>query len=279
MTSIQPNSTLEEKHANLNRQAWYRPMFSPEHGVYVVLAGSFLTGAALAQTWTLSTTLALVAAFCGFQAEYPLELQLKQRKHFKPRCWVWGGLYGAIAFGVAIALALSAPALLWLYAGAIAALLVDVVEVLRKERKSIFNELVTFAAVSLSAPFAYAATTGTITPLALGFWVLNTLYFSSSIFTVKLRKFPTRSVLPGIIYHAIATLIVGVLYDFGWLNLVAALAFGLALLKFAAIAWQQERYRNAKIQTVATLETISALIFIAIAAVGVLPPLLSGVPR
>jgi hypothetical protein len=42
-TAIQPN---QQKHRG---QAWYRPMFSAEHGVYVVLAGSFLTGTALAQ--------------------------------------------------------------------------------------------------------------------------------------------------------------------------------------------------------------------------------------
>lgn len=52
-----------------NPQAWYRPTFSPEHGVYVVLLVSFLIGAAAAQTWILSTTLALICAFCGFQAE------------------------------------------------------------------------------------------------------------------------------------------------------------------------------------------------------------------
>jgi len=60
-------------------QAWYRPTLSPEHGVYVVLLVSFLTGAAAAQNWTLATTLALVCAFCGFQAEHPLVLQIKQR--------------------------------------------------------------------------------------------------------------------------------------------------------------------------------------------------------
>ncbi|MBF2021808.1 MAG: YwiC-like family protein [Hydrococcus sp. C42_A2020_068] len=276
MTSIQSNSSLLEKPVTRNHQAWYRPMFSPEHGVYIVLAGSFLAGAALAQAWTLSSTLALVAAFCGFQAEYPLALQLKQRKSLKPRFWVWGGLYGSVALGISFWLALSAPLLLWLYAGAIAALLVDIVEVLRKERKSIVNELVTLAAVSLSAPFAYAATTGTLTPPALGLWVLNALYFSSSIFTVKLRKPQTSSLMLGIIYHAIATALVAVLYWLDWLPPIAALAFAIAPLKFGIAAWNLQWCRHIKIQFVAMLETGGAFVFLIVVTLSLLPARLTG---
>ena len=254
-----------------NLQAWYRPTFSPEHGVYIVLFGSFLTGAALAQAWTLATTLAFICGFCGFQAEYPLGVQLKQRRSIKPRFLVWGGLYGTIALSIAAWLYFHTPVLLWLYTGAIAALIVDLIEIWRKQRKSIINELVTFAAVCLSAPLAYAATTGNLTPEALGIWGLNTLYFSSSIFAVKLRKPKTNSIVPGGVYHAIATLIITGLYWFHCLSLVTALAFTVALLKFALILWQLEWYCTAKIKYIATLETVSALIFVAIVALSVLP--------
>ena len=85
-------TALATKSGKPNPQAWYRPTFSPEHGVYVVLLVSFLTGAAAAQSWTHMTTLALLCAFCGFQAEHPLVLQIKQRRSLKPRFLVWGGL-------------------------------------------------------------------------------------------------------------------------------------------------------------------------------------------
>lgn len=188
--------------AKPNSQTWYRPLFSHEHGVYVVLLVSFLTGAALAQAWTFSTTLALACAFFGFQAEHPIVLQLKQRRSLKPRFLVWGGLYSVASLAIAFWLYLSYPILLWLYVGAVAALVVDVVSVLHREQKSIFNELITFAAVCLAAPLAYGATTGTISTTALGLWVLNALYFSSTIFTVKLRKTKTSSPIPGMVYHA-----------------------------------------------------------------------------
>jgi hypothetical protein len=236
-----------------------------------VLLVSFLTGAALAQGWTLATTLALVCAFLGFQAEHPIVLQIKQRGSLKPRFLVWSGLYSAVSLAIAFWLYLSSPVLLWLYLGAVTALVVDAVSVLHREQKSIFNEFITFAAVCLAAPLAYAATTGTISVGAMGLWVLNTLYFSSTIFTVKLRKPKTSSIVPGVVYHAIATLIVATLYYLGWLPVMAALGFGLALLKFSIIALYQKWYRTAKIQWVAMIETATAFSFLAIVALSVLP--------
>jgi hypothetical protein len=252
-------------------QAWYKPTLSHEHGVYVVLLVSFLTGAALAQAWTLATTLALVCAFLGFQAEHPIVLQIKQRRSLKPRFLVWGGVYSAVSVAIACWLYLSSPVLLWIYLGAVAALVVDAVSVLHREQKSIFNEFVTFAAVCLAAPLAYAATTGTISATAMGLWVLNTLYFSSTIFTVKLRKSKTSSIIPGVVYHAIATLIVATLYYFDWLSLFTALALGLALLKFCLVSLYQKWYCTAKIQWVALLETGTAFGFLTLVALSILP--------
>jgi len=265
------NTTSNSHTAKSKPQAWYHPTFSPEHGVYVVLLVSFLIGAAAAQNWTLATTLALVCAFCGFQAEHPLVLQIKQRSSLKPRFLIWGGFYAVISGVIALYLYLKYPVVLWIYAAAIAALIVDAVSVLHREQKSIFNELITFAAVCLSAPLAYVATTGTISVSVMGLWALNTLYFSSTIFTVKLRKPKTSSVIPGVIYHAIAPLIIFALCWLGWLSLVTALAFGLALLKFGIVALNQEWYSTAKIQFVAMLETGTAFALLIIVALSVLP--------
>jgi hypothetical protein len=79
---------------------WYRPTLSHEHGVYVMLLMSFLTGAA-AQQWTLATSLALVCAFAGFQAEHRLVLQIKQRCSLKPRFVLWGSIYAGLSLGMA----------------------------------------------------------------------------------------------------------------------------------------------------------------------------------
>ncbi len=252
-------------------KAWYRPMLSPEQGVILVLVGSFLTGAALAQHWTSTTTLALICAFFALQAEYPLMLQIKQRRRWKPRLLVWGGLYGAIALAIALGLGLQSPLLFGIYLMTIVALTIDGICVYYKKQKSIFNELNGFAAICLSAPLAYVATTGELSGSAIAIWVLNTLFFGSAVFTFKLRKKKTSSPVGGVIYHGIATVMIVLLYGLNLLSLVTALSFGVALLKFAIICWQQGWYCQAKFHVIAVFETRFALVYIAIAAISVLP--------
>jgi hypothetical protein len=260
--------------------AWYRPVISPEHGVYVVLAVSFLIGTAAAQAWTWATTLALVCAFCGFQAEHPLVLQIKQRKTWKPRFLVWGGLYGGLAGLSALGLyglqGWGWSPLLGIYGAATIALLIDAIAVFRRGQKSIFNELVTFAAVCLAAPLADGATTGMLTPTVWGLWALCSLYFSSTIFTVKLRK-PHKGEAPearlqrAIAHHAIAALAIALLWSVGILPPIPALAFTVVLLKFLGIWWQLPRFCQAPIGLVAALETTTALLFGVIVMVSLLP--------
>jgi hypothetical protein len=267
-TPIPPESPHNSIHSV---PAWYHPTFSPQHGVYVMLLVSFLTGAAAAQQWTLATTLALVSAFAGFQAEHPLILQIKQRRSWKPRFLFWSSLYAGLSLGIAAYLYGQTPILLWLYLGAIAAFLIDAISVFYRQQKSLWNELLTFAAVCLAAPFAAIATTGTGAISLLELWLLNTLFFSSAIFTVKLRKPKTPSLLSGIIYHAIATLVIVGLWYSGWLTPIAAIAFGIALFKFGLILWQLKWYKTIPIQNVALLETCSASLFLILTAIALLP--------
>lgn len=101
--------------------------------------------------------------------------------------------------------------------------------------------------------------------------LLNSLFFSSAIFTVKFRKDKSHTVTPSLIYHAIASLLVTGLWLIGWLSPITALAFGVVLVKFGIILWQKEWYCSTKIKFVAMLETSSALVFLAITAFSVLP--------
>lgn len=279
MTTSSANSNAADAVApilvNNSNSLWYRPTFSPEHGVYIVLLGSLLTGAALTQQWTLNTTLALICAFAGFQAEHPLVLQIRQRRSWKPRFLVWGGVYGSISLGIAVYLYLQTPVLLWLYLGAIATLVIDAIAVFYRQQKSITNEILTFSAVCLAAPFASIVTSGAIPISGWGLWLLNTLFFSSAIFTVKLRKSKNDSLIPSLIYHAIASCVIAGLWYYDWLNAFSALAFGVVILKFGLILGLREWYQTTRIQNVAILETLSALIFVAIVAISLLPAHLS----
>ena len=250
---------------------WCRPTFSPEHGVLLVLLGSFLTGAALAQQWNQSTNLALICAFFTLQLEHPYVVQLKLRKNWKPRYLLWGGIYGAIALALAILLWLESPILLWIYVLAIIGFAIDGIAVIHKSHKSITNEIACFAAISLAAPLAYGATTGNISLEAMALWILNTLFFSSAIYTIKLRRKKTNSRKPGLIYHGVAVLIMASLYGLHYLSLVTALSFTVAVVKFGVVNLVLEWYQRARFQFIAIFETRFALIYIAIACISVLP--------
>ncbi|MDY6901722.1 MAG: YwiC-like family protein [Cyanobacteriota bacterium] len=248
-----------------------KPTFSPEHGVLIVWFGSFLTGAALAQTWNYCTSLALLCTFFALQAEHPLVVQVKQRSNWKPRYAIWAGIYGMMAVWIAGWLWIQSPVLVWIYAMVAFALIFDVIAVIKRKHKSILNELVIFAAICLSSPLAYGATTGSICVEAMAIWILNTLFFGSAIFTIKLRRKKTSSLKPGFVYHLIASVIVAGLFALGWLKLVTGLAFAVVLIKFAVVVSFRNWYQKAKFHSVALLETRFALIYIAIAAISVLP--------
>ncbi|MGI0486732.1 YwiC-like family protein [Pantanalinema rosaneae CENA516] len=272
--------TASPRSQSLHFPAWCRPTVSPEHGVYIVLLVAFFTGAAAAQQWTWATTLALICAFCGFQAEHPLVVQIRQRKSWKPRFLLWGSVYGGMAATIALYLYWHTgrwfSPLLGIYASAIVALGMDSVSVFQREQKAIVNELITFAAVCLAAPFAYVVTTNDLTPTAIGLWLLNTLFFSSAIFTVKLRKLKSEESLEAairrlIVYHLIASVLVVGLAGFGVVSLWTALPFSLVLVKVGLILWQRQWYCTTRIQFVAMLETGSALAFGSLTALSVLP--------
>ena len=271
MNDLATVSNTEQLLTKANFRNWVKPTFSPEHGVLIVWFGSFLTGAALAQTWNYCTNLALLCSFFALQAEHPLVVQVKQRSKWKPRYAIWAGIYGIIAVWIAGWLWIQSPILIWIYAIVAFALIFDVIAVIKRKHKSILNELVIFAAICLSTPLAYAATTGNLSVEAITIWMLNTLFFGSAIFTIKLRRKKTSSFKPGILYHLIASLIVTGFFILGWLKLFTALAFAVVLIKFAVVVCFRNWYQKAKFHSVALLETRFALVYVAIASISVLP--------
>ncbi|PZD72617.1 hypothetical protein C1752_03453 [Acaryochloris thomasi RCC1774] len=264
-----PVSTLSVE-AKPKPQFWSRPIFAPEQGSILVLGGAIVSGASLAQAWTSATTLVCLCTFFALQVEHPLVVLLKL-KCWKTRFVLWGGLYGLIALAVALWLSWSTPELLWIFGVAIASLLIDLVAVTRKQHKSIANEITMFAAICLSTPLAYGATVGAITPEAIGLWILNSLFFATAVFTIKFRK-GKADVWSGVTYLAVAVVMIAGLYFLGWLKMLTALTFGIAILKFGAVVCFQDWYRTCWFGAIARFETYFALSYICLVALTLLPP-------
>ena len=257
-----------------HKKRWYQPTVSPEHGVLIVLLGAALTGASLAQTWTAQTSWACLAACLAVQAEHPIVVQIKQRRQWRPRYVVWASIYGTSAAAIALYLCWQHPILIWICAAGTVALALDTLAVFQHRHKSISNEMTMFAAICLTTLFVYSATTGTLSLQSVGLWLLNSLFFSGAVFSVKIRKSKTSSLTYGIFYHTTTTAFVALLYGVGWLSLLTALTFAVALIKFAIVAWQRNWYRTCQFGHIARFETYFALAYIALVSLTVLPPTL-----
>jgi len=60
-------------------------------------------------------------------------MQLKQRRSLKPASW-FGVFYAACSLAIALWLYFSHPVLLWIYLGALAALMVDAISVFHRAK-------------------------------------------------------------------------------------------------------------------------------------------------
>ena len=268
VTASAPRAGLR---GNFRGKPWYMPTFSPEHGVLLVLAGGLLTGASLAQAWTWETGLAALAALLGLQAEHPFTVQVKQRRQWRPRYVVWALVYGLSAIAIMAWLTLRHPALLWVCMGAAVAMAIHTWAVFRHKQKAIPTELLMFSAICLSTPLAYSTTAHSLSTDAVGLWLLNALFFCSAVFTIKLRKARTSSLSGALIYHSTGAAMVVVLCWLGWLPLLTALTFAIALLKLAVIIGWRDWYCNCRFEYIARFETYFALSYTALACLTLLP--------
>ena len=250
---------------------WWQPTLSHQHGPLVALLVSFLLGAAGSQHWTMGTTAALVVVLAAFQAEHALVQQIRRRRALQPRLLLWTGVYGAIALALGAVLAYQMPVLLVVAGLAAAALGLDALAVLQRRQRELGHELLAFAAVCLAAPFAWVAGSSSLGAEAMGLWALCSLYFGSSVMLLKLRRDPDADLRPVFLMAcgSVALLLLG--WKVGLLRPLEAAAYGLALLKGGWLLSRLENYRAAPIGRVAAIETGSALLFLLLAGLALLP--------
>ena len=162
------------------------PVLSPEHGAYIVVAVSFLVGVINAGTWNLGTTVALVCAFAGFQAQFPVTQML--RRGIVWRLLFWAAVYGALAVIAAYWLIARTPALMRIVWAITAVLALTLGLSLARRYKSLEQELIVFAGLALAAPWAQTATNGFMSHDAMALWIVRSLAFWGSVFAVRIRS-------------------------------------------------------------------------------------------
>lgn len=165
-----------------------RPPVPHEHGAWVILYCSLLLGfGAAAGAAPLRWLLICLAVTGAFLAQEAAGLLVRRRG--KPGTGFWLGVYLALCLTGAVPLLAVYHVTSLLLIGVLAALLFGIHSLLRLHKRldrSQWGEILGVSALTLTAPAAYAAATGTLHSVAWLVWVACLLYFSSGIFTVKM---------------------------------------------------------------------------------------------
>lgn len=168
-----------------------RPPLPHEHGAWVILyAPALITMAALWPVAIAPCLLLLVAVTGIFLGRNAISMVLRKRADTGTKYWLTLYLIMAVAGTVPLLLLYHRTDLLFI--GALAALLfgIHAILLLTPSRKRLdlsqWGEVLSVGALALTAPAAYAVALGHLDVMAWCFWFSCMLYFSSSIFFVKM---------------------------------------------------------------------------------------------
>ncbi len=255
-----------------------KPIIPKEHGGWAVLYVPMAVGAAIAGGLTLNVLLLALSALGVFLSYSPVHMILRHRyvtplpKEKLRNAVFWSGVY--LAFGTVFMGPLLAQGY-WLlpvigFVGA-AAFFGNFL-LTRRASKTIPSDIVAVFGLSLSALCSYYVVTGQITLEAVIVWLLNLLFFWSSVFYVHMkirasaRKEPPRDVSErlslgalNILYHVVVVSIVVGLAFYRITTLYIVLAFVPMLLH--ALYGTYKLSRRVKFQRLGFLLLAQSILF------------------
>jgi hypothetical protein len=256
-----------------------RPPLPREHGAWAMFLVSLGVGWIVAGRWNVPGVVFALTAMALFLARQPLALALKARRRRKPferSLLIWAGIYLAIS-GLGgiwlvtlggraglLALAPLAGLLAIAYMGHVA----------RRTESSVLGELVGIAGLVLSAPAVYYASTGRYDATAVGLWAVHMLYFSGTVFYIRLKvREQTRQEAPTqlsqrliagracLAYQTTALTLVGLLALLRWVPVLTPLALVPVTVKTIAGAVRWQDRRSLSLMRLGLAEVAHSLVF------------------
>lgn len=164
-----------------------KPLWSRQHGAYTTLITSWLIGTLLSAHLSLLHPIILVFLLSGFNfSEFLQDTQLRNSPMSKRKKF-WFFTYACVMILTGIYLLLNVPFIIYILpflilVGAIFLLLTKL-----RKHKNITTEFLTFAAISISGLIAFDPADKFEFIAVFPLWLLMFVYFSSSIFIVKIR--------------------------------------------------------------------------------------------
>ena len=174
----------------------------------------------------------------------------------RKKFWTWVYFIFAITSGVCVLI--NVTEFKYLLPFIIIAGLIFLLLTKLKLHKSIVSEFLTFAVLSISGLIAYNPHNNTSFSNLFPLWLLMFLYFSSTIFLVKIRF--ERVNIAGIIIYLVVSSAVLFLT---WGNvLIVWLTLLLMLLRLVPVIAAQDKFKNMKITTIGFIETGFQILFL-----------------
>lgn len=252
-----------------------------EHGAWGMLYVPFIIAAVTVGSLSYKLLLFFIGMTAAFFAHEPLVIYLRldpkrpENKEKREHARFWFGIYSLIAAASMIPLIVFNHLWLLLVFGGLSGifLFTHVYLVSELSQRNIVAEFLGVLCLTASAPATCYVARGTIDRQALLLWAINILYFTSSIFYIKMRvsKFAKKKDAPRqttqcIAYHAfLIVCLVALVYN-GASTVVAALAFVPVVIR--ALYYISKTDKKLSLKSIGFSEVAYSLIFVLFSAIG-----------
>lgn len=235
-----------------------KPVWSRQHGAYITLITSWLTGTLLSNEFFLIHFVILVMLLAGFNFTEFMQDRFLRNSPPAPRKKLWEWIYFFLALTSGICVFINVTEFKYLLPFIVIAGLIFLLLTKLKLHKTILSEFLTFAVLSISGLIAYNPHNSTSLSNLFPLWLLMFLYFSSTIFLVKIRFERINSA--GIIIYLVLS---AASLFLTWGNVpVVWLVILLMLFRLVPVMAAQDKFKNMKITAIGFMETGFQVLFL-----------------
>jgi hypothetical protein len=235
-----------------------KPVWSRQHGAYITLVTSWLTGTLLSEHIYPIHFVILLMLLSGFNFTEFLQDRFLRNSPPSQRKKLWTWIYSALAVLSAVCVMINVIEFKFILPFFIGAGLLFLLLTKLRLHKNIFPEFLTFAVLSLGGLIAYNPHNQTQIKVMFPLWMLMFLYFSSTIFLVKIRFSRVR------ISEVLAYLFISfVVLFYIWGNiLIVWIVSGLIALRIIPVVFIYNRFKQLKITSIGIIETGFQILFL-----------------
>ena len=236
------------------------PIWSRQHGAYTTLITSWLIGTLLSGQIGILHPIILIFLVAGFNfSEFLQDVQLRNSPMSK-RKKLWFFIYATAMALSGIFLLFNVPVLVYVLPFLIIVGAVFILLTKMRKHKNITTEFLSFAAISAGGLIAFNPSDEPQFSVLFPVWLLMFLYFSSSIFIVKIR-FDRVDYKEVILYLLVSSaILIFVIHPVPvvWLTIM------LMFIRLSPLLFIQSWFTRLKIKTIGFTELGFQILFIVI---------------